>query len=93
MDYTPTASLITIPAPHHRRPELALEFLFESGLGSFADKSEAYLGLPAEPKDFLKLLPVAWDDTRFVAGYPGQFVIWPGRKVIRVSAGVNGIAG
>ncbi|HRT07461.1 MAG TPA: glycoside hydrolase family 97 catalytic domain-containing protein [Candidatus Paceibacterota bacterium] len=92
MDYTPTA-FSNHNHPHRTTAahELALAVLFESGWVHFADKAEAYLGLPAEPKDFLKRVPVAWDDTRFVAGYPGQFVILARRKGDTwYLAGVNG---
>ena len=56
-----------------------------------ADKAEAYFSLPAAPKDFLKRVPVAWDDTRFIAGEPGQFAILARRKgTTWYLAGVNG---
>lgn len=70
--------------------ELALSVLFESGWLHFIDKPEAYLNLPPAPKQFLKNVPVAWDDTRFVAGYPGQFAILARQKNdIWYLAGVN----
>lgn len=57
----------------------------------FADKAESCLQLAREPKDFLKNLPGAWDETRFVAGYPGQVVILARRKGDTwYLAGVNG---
>jgi hypothetical protein len=92
MDYTPTAfSDNRYPHRTTAAHELALAVLFESGWVHFADKAEAYLGLPAEPKNFLKQVPVAWDDTRFVAGYPGQFAILARRKGDTwYFAGVNG---
>jgi len=85
MDYTPVA-LSNGKYPHRTTAahELALSVLFESGWVHFADSAETYLALPAAPKEFLKRLPVAWDDTRFVAGYPGQFTILArrGRHVV-----------
>lgn len=76
MDYTPVG-LSDNRYPHLTTSahELALAALFETGWLHFADKPEAYLNLPSAPKEFLKQVPVAWDDTRFVAGHPGQFVI------------------
>lgn len=76
MDYTP----VTFTDNNNKRltsaaHELALSVLFESGWVHFADKAESYLSLPDEPKEFLKHVPVTWDDTKFVAGEPGQFVI------------------
>lgn len=92
MDYTPVG--LTVHNHPHRTTyahELALAVLFESGWVHFADKPEAYRSLPDAPKEFLKQVPVAWDDTRFVAGYPGQFVVLARRKGDTwYLAGVNG---
>ncbi|MGD0538435.1 MAG: glycoside hydrolase family 97 catalytic domain-containing protein [Verrucomicrobiota bacterium] len=92
MDYTPVAfSDNRYPHRTTSAHELALSVVFESGLLHFADKAEAYLGLPDAPKEFLKHVPVAWDDTRFVAGYPGRFVILARRHGHTwYLAGVNG---
>jgi hypothetical protein len=92
MDYTPVG-FSDNRYPHRTTfaHELALCVLFESGWVHFADKAEAYLVLPAAPRDFLKRVPVAWDDTRFVAGYPAQFVILARRSGDTwYLAGVNG---
>ncbi|MBI5385241.1 MAG: glycoside hydrolase family 97 catalytic domain-containing protein [Verrucomicrobia bacterium] len=94
MDYTPVA-LSDNKYPHRTTAahELALTVVFESGWLHFADKAESYLALPAAPKEFLKQVPVTWDDTRFVAGYPGQFVVLARRKGDTwYLAGVNGQA-
>ena len=40
-----------------------------------ADRPEAYLGLPEPVKDLLSGLPSAWDDTRLLAGYPGESAV------------------
>lgn len=92
MDYTPVAfSDNRYPHLTTCAHELALGVLFESGWVHFADKPEAYLGLPTEPKELLKQLPVTWDDIRFVDGYPGQFVVLARRKgETWYVAGVNG---
>ena len=55
--------------------ELALSVIFESGWLHFAGGVEEYLDLPEAPKEFLKHVPVVWDETRFLAGEPGQFVV------------------
>jgi len=60
--------------------ELAQAVVFESGWVHFADGVEAYLELPEAPKQFLKDVPVAWDDTTFLAGYPGKYVALARRK-------------
>lgn len=60
--------------------QLALSVIFESGVQNFADKREVYTGLSDEPKNFLKHIPVAWDETRLVDGFPGDFIIMARRK-------------
>ncbi len=37
-----------------------------------ADNFEYYKALPAEQKTFLINLPVVWDDTKLLAGFPGE---------------------
>jgi hypothetical protein len=92
MDYTPVAfSDNVFPHLTTYAHELAQAVLFESGLLHLADKPEAYLNLPKEPKEFLKQVPVVWDDTRYVAGTPGDFVILARRHGDTwYLAGVNG---
>jgi hypothetical protein len=92
MDYTPVGfSDNRYPHLTTVAHELALAVLFESGWLHFTDKAEAYLSLPSEPKQFLKEVPVAWDDTRFVAGYPGEFAVLARRKgKTWYIAGING---
>src|SRR5690606_26722840 len=60
--------------------ELALSVLFESALQHLADRPEGYDNLPDAPKDFLKHVPTAWDDTKLVEGYPGKEVVMARRK-------------
>lgn len=55
--------------------ELALSIVFESGWLHFADRVSAYLDLDEVAKQFLKTVPVTWDQTKFVVGEPGQFVV------------------
>ncbi|HWI59224.1 MAG TPA: glycoside hydrolase family 97 catalytic domain-containing protein, partial [Bacillota bacterium] len=92
MDFTP----VTFSDNHYPHlttygHELALSVVFETGWLHFGDKAEAYLGLPPEPKQFLKDVPVTWDETRFVEGYPGQYAILARRKNNTwYVAGVNG---
>jgi alpha-glucosidase len=75
MDYTPVHfSFLPTTAAH----QLALSVLFESGLQHFPDTPESYRASPG--KDFLKTVPVAWDETRFIDGYPDSHVILARRK-------------
>jgi len=76
MDYTPcTFSDSQHPHITTRAHELALTVLFESGLQHLADRPESYLAQPDKVQQFLSRLPVAWDETRFLSGYPGETVV------------------
>ena len=60
--------------------QLALSVAFESGFQCFADRAEAYLALPEGPKRFLQEVPVAWDESCLLAGYPADFAVIARRK-------------
>jgi len=71
--------------------QLALAVVFESGVQNFADNHKTYEALPEAPKNFLKEIPVAWDETKLVDGYPGDYVIIARRKGNRwYIGGING---
>ena len=92
MDYTP-CTFTDSQNPHITTDchELALPILFESGLQHMADCPEAYLNLPEPVKKLLSGLPSAWDDTRLLAGYPGQSAVIARRSGdIWYIAGING---
>jgi hypothetical protein len=73
MDYTPVAfSNQKFPHKTSYGHELALSIVFESGILHFADNCESYRALPEEPKAFLKTVPVTWDESFLIAGYPGK---------------------
>lgn len=55
--------------------QLALAIVFESGFQCFADRESSYKSLPEIPKQFLKQVPVTWDESRLLAGYPDNFVV------------------
>jgi hypothetical protein len=69
MDYTPVtfSADAAQTTPGH---ELALSVVFESPLQHFADSIDEYAARP-EAEGFLEGVPAAWDETRFVGGYPG----------------------
>lgn len=92
MDYTPcTFSDSQHPHITSHGHELALTVLYESGLQHLADRPESYLTQPQEVQQFLSTLPAAWDETRFVAGYPGEYVIMARRSGNKwYLAGING---
>lgn len=71
--------------------ELALPVILESGIMHHADTPERTLGLPDYAVTFLKEMPVAWDDTRYIAGYPGKDVVIARKKDHRwYMGGING---
>jgi hypothetical protein len=92
MDYTPCA-FSDSQHPHitSHAHELALTVLFESGLQHLADRPESFLAQPQAVQDFLGRLPAAWDETRYVSGYPGQSSVLARRSGNRwFVAGING---
>jgi hypothetical protein len=81
MDYTPvTFSDSQHPHITSYAHELALSVVFESGFQHFADRPEAYKNLAEEPKEFLKNVPVSWEITKLLDGYPGKKVIIARKK-------------
>ncbi len=80
MDYTPVTFTIRPENPRKTTyaHELALSVIFESGWMVMADRPDAYLKSPA--KEFLQKIETAWDETRFIEGYPGEYVCLARRK-------------
>jgi hypothetical protein len=69
---------------------MALAVLFESGWQSMSVSPESMKDNPA--KGFLKNIPSAWNDIRFIDGYPGEFAVLARRKgrdwwVVGINAG------
>ena len=56
-----------------RAHQLGLYVVFENPMPMVADYPEAYQGQSGF--DFLEAVPTTWEDTRFVAGEPGQFLV------------------
>ena len=50
------------------------------GLQHFADSARRITQLPAEAQAFLKAVPAAWDESRLLAGEPGQLAVVARRK-------------
>ena len=81
MDHTPVMFWDnTYPHLTSYAHELAQAIVYESGWVHFADGVDAYLELPEAPKQFLKDVPTAWDDTKFLAGFPGKYAVLARRK-------------
>jgi len=55
--------------------ELAQSVLFLSGIQHFAEIPEGMATVPEYVRSFLRDLPRRWDDSRFLAGYPGSHVV------------------
>ena len=55
--------------------ELALPVLFTSGITHYAEIPAGMAKVPDYVRDFLKHVPSVWDDTKFLDGYPGKFVV------------------
>lgn len=94
MDFTPTVfnqnirqvELQTTPGF-----ELALPVLFESGIQHFGLVPEEYKLMPDFVIEFLQKVPIAWDDTRFIDGYPGKFAVIARKSGdVWYVAGING---
>jgi len=81
MDFTPVGiSDRRYPHLTSHAFELAQAVVYESGITHICDSPESYHALPDYAVDYLKRVPVAWDETRFVDGYPGEHVIMGRRK-------------
>jgi alpha-glucosidase len=76
MDYTPV-TFTNSQHPHITSygHELALSVLYESALQHMADRPDGYNDLPDAAKSFLKEVPAAWDEIRFLDGFPGRDVM------------------
>jgi hypothetical protein len=77
MDFTPMVfgDIPTIRRATRNGFELAESVLFLSGIQHFAETPAGMAGVPAYVKGFLQALPRSWDDSRFIAGYPGTHVV------------------
>ncbi|WP_457421191.1 glycoside hydrolase family 97 protein [Roseateles sp. P5_E7] len=84
MDYTPGGFRNATPATFEVRAEmplvqntrgqaLAMYVVYDSPLQMVSDDPTAYRGEPGF--DFIKRVPTAWDETRFIAGEPGQDIV------------------
>jgi alpha-glucosidase len=71
--------------------ELALSVIFTSGIQHFAQTPEGMAAVPDYVKDFMREVPSHWDDSRFINGYPGKFVVLARKfKDKWYVAGING---
>ncbi|WP_020134644.1 glycoside hydrolase family 97 protein [Streptomyces sp. 351MFTsu5.1] len=71
MDFTPGAFQRVGLRPNSDAAEVGLTVAYESGLQMFAGTPESYEARPLA-RAYLDQVPAAWDDTRLLAGTPGQ---------------------
>lgn len=78
MDFTPM-SLTELFGGIERQTtsayELATPILFTSGIQHYAETAKGMETIPERVQKFIKEIPVVWDETKFIDGYPGEFVI------------------
>lgn len=95
MDFTPVA-LDRVPGIQRRTTsafELALSVLFTSGITHYAEIPEGMAKAPDYVREFMKRAPSVWDETKFIDGFPGRFVVMARRGEGRwYVAGINGEA-
>jgi hypothetical protein len=92
MDFTPMV-LGEIPDRIRRTSngfQLALPVLFTSGIQHLVTTPEQMRPVPEFAKEYLRNLPSQWDETRFIAGFPGKHVVIARRAGERwYVAGIN----
>lgn len=55
--------------------QLATSILFQNPVQNFALAPNNLTDAPAEAIEFMKNVPTTWTDTRYLAGYPGKYVV------------------
>jgi hypothetical protein len=82
MDFTPVcfSEVPNIQRKTSNAFELALSVLFVAGVQHYAEVPEGMAKVPAEVKQMMKDVPVNWDETKFIDGYPAEYVVIARRK-------------
>ncbi len=93
MDFTPM-SLDEIPNIERKTSksfELALSVVYESGIQHLAESPAGMAKQPIEVVEYLKRLPDTWEQTKFIDGFPGEFVVMARKGEGKwYLAGING---
>lgn len=55
--------------------QLATSILFQNPVQNFGLAPGNLTDAPAEAIDFMKAVPTTWEETRFIDGYPGRYVV------------------
>lgn len=80
-DYTPVGlSNNNYPRLTSDAFELALPIIIESGITHYTETPEVIRNLPDFAINYLKTCPTTWDETRYLAGYPGKDAVIARRK-------------
>ena len=82
MDFTPMV-LDSIPNINRKTTpafELALPVLFLSGIQHIAETPDGMAKQPQYVVDYLKDIPTNWDDSKFIEGFPGKYVVMARKK-------------
>jgi hypothetical protein len=94
MDFTPTMFGERVGASVRRTSDafdLAMNVVFESGIQHLGVTPESLARVPDHVRRYLSEVPVAWDETRFLDGWPGELVVLARRKGERwYLGGLNG---
>ncbi|PAP75034.1 glycoside hydrolase family 97 protein [Rubrivirga marina] len=96
MDFTPVMLTDTVGGSVRRTSDaydLAMMVVFESGVQHLGVTPADLAAAPDFVSEFLSTVPTAWDETRFVEGFPGETVVIARRKGDRwYVGGLNGTA-
>ncbi len=96
MDFTPV-NLSGIRGIKRRTTggfEMALSVLFLSGIQHYAESAQGIQKQADFTRKFLQDLPDTWDETHFIDGYPGKFVVLARRSgKVWYIAGIHAEAG
>lgn len=95
MDYTPTVFHDLMNPEVERKTtngfQLALPVIFLSGIEHIVETPQGMATVPDYIKEFMSDLPVVWDESRLVDGYPGKLAVFARRKGDTwYLAGING---
>jgi hypothetical protein len=79
MDFTPLA-MVKLNDRVQRRTsaafELAQSVLLVSGIQHYAETADGMALVPGYVRQFLRALPEAWEDSRFIDGYPARYAVF-----------------
>lgn len=72
--------------------EIATAILFQNPVQNFALAPNNLTDAPADAIDFMKKVPTTWDETLYIDGYPGKYVVIARRHADKwYIAGVNAL--